>query len=99
MGFQLYKSGVLKGKCGKKLDHGVLAVGYGTLNGKDYWKVKNSWGPKWGMNGYVLLAKGKTGAGECGIKMQPSYPVVADTPRPPAPPSPPPPPSPPAPSA
>ena len=36
---QLYKGGVLdNAACGKKLDHGVLAVGFGT-DGKDYYKV------------------------------------------------------------
>jgi C1A family cysteine protease len=99
--FQLYQGGVLSGMCGAQLDHGVLVVGYGTdPTGGDYWRVKNSWGPSWGMKGYVLLKRGKSGAGECGILSQPSYPVVSSSPGPaPAPPSPPSPPSPPAPPA
>merc|ERR550532_3733672 len=40
--FQLYNHGILTKKCGDKLDHGVLVVGYGTDGGVDYWKVKNS---------------------------------------------------------
>jgi len=72
--FQNYKSGVLNGNCGTDLDHGVLAVGYGTdsVYG-DYWKVKNSWGPKWGEQGYIRIAI-VAGNGMCGIQMQPSYP-------------------------
>lgn len=71
--FQLYKSGVMDSKlCGTKLDHGVLAVGYGTEGGKDYWKVKNSWGETWGMSGYILLGRGDN---TCGISQQPSYPT------------------------
>jgi len=75
--FQLYKSGVLTATCGSNLDHGVLVVGYGELSGTKYWKVKNSWGSSWGMDGYVLLEKGKGATGECGILSQPSYPVVS----------------------
>jgi len=76
--FQYYSSGVLTGACGTDLDHGVLAVGYGTLNGESYWKVKNSWGTSWGEEGYVLICKdcnANGDKGECGILMQPSYPL------------------------
>ena len=76
--FQFYSSGVMTKPCGTALDHGVLAVGYGTLGGLDYYKVKNSWGPSWGMGGYILLGRGAnyTAAGQCGVQMVPSFPVV-----------------------
>merc|ERR1712087_473717 len=77
--FQFYSLGVLTGTCGTRLDHGVLAVGYGTSGSDQYWKVKNSWGETWGMDGYILICKdcGKNGSkGECGILMEPSFPVA-----------------------
>jgi len=75
--FQFYSSGVLTGSCGTNLDHGVLAVGYGTLSGTDYWKVKNSWGGDWGMSGYVLIQRGKAQqGGQCGILLASSYPTI-----------------------
>lgn len=39
--FQLYKGGVLTGRCGTQLDHGVVAVGFGTEDGQDYYKIRN----------------------------------------------------------
>merc|ERR550537_1045842 len=88
--FQLYSGGVLdSSSCGKDLDHGVLVVGYGTDSGKNYWKVKNSWGANWGEDGYVRVVRNKN---QCGISQQPSYPTgatvspgPAPTPAPPTP--------------
>jgi len=77
--FQLYKSGVFTGTCGTKLDHGVLVVGYGTLDGKDYYRVKNSWGESWGSGGYILLGRGpqyNNGDGQCGMLLQGSFPEL-----------------------
>lgn len=74
MAFQTYKSGVFTGTCGTSLNHGVLAAGYGTQDGKNYWRVKNSWGTGWGENGYILLEKNISDPkGKCGIAMQASY--------------------------
>jgi cathepsin L len=74
--FQFYTSGVLDGNCGTRLDHGVLATGYGTDSGsgKDYWRVKNSWGTSWGEKGYVRMVRNKN---MCGIASDPSYPTGA----------------------
>lgn len=90
--FQFYKSGVFTATCGTTLDHGVLAVGFGSMksdnittmvaDGKkkksqNYWKVKNSWGASWGLKGFILLQRGKKQAGgQCGILNSASYPTL-----------------------
>ena len=82
--FQLYKSGVFTGSCGTNLDHGVLLVGYGTMNGLDYYIMKNSWSSGWGDQGYMYMARGldasgkpyNSGKGQCGVLMQGVYPVL-----------------------
>ncbi|XP_008048152.1 cathepsin S [Carlito syrichta] len=73
--FFLYKSGVYDDPaCTQVVNHGVLVVGYGNLNGKDYWLVKNSWGLYFGEQGYIRMARNSKN--HCGIASYPSYPEI-----------------------
>ena len=77
--FQLYKSGILTDNCGTELDHGVLLIGYGSMNNENYYIIKNSWGKSWGMDGYIYIGRGSqynNGDGQCGVLLQGSYPSL-----------------------
>ncbi len=72
--FMMYKSGIFTGDDNKtknkmtnpewyKVDHSMTLVGYGEEKGKNgkmikYWLLQNSWGKKWGENGYIKYLRG-----------------------------------------
>nr|UHM21920.1 cathepsin L15 [Zabrotes subfasciatus] len=77
--FQFYSDGIYDEQtCNNGADdvnHAVLVVGYGReADGRQYWIVKNSYGPQWGIGGYMKLAK--NAGNRCGIASKASYPLV-----------------------
>ena len=60
-----YGAGIFD-NCATQLNHGVLLTGVTD----DYWMIKNSWSAKWGIDGYIKLARGNT----CGVCNDASYP-------------------------
>jgi len=73
-----YSSGIYyEPKCDNTpdgLDHAVLAVGYGELNGEKYWLVKNSWSTHWGNDGYVLMSQKDN---NCGVATAATFVIPA----------------------
>ena len=74
--WQSYSSGVITGNCPTDLIFAALIVGYDTTTTPNAWKVKNIWGPTWGVAGYLFIEM-SAGKGLCGINMEPSFPIAA----------------------
>lgn len=70
-----YKSGVIRASdCTSTTpNHQVMAVGFGTLNGVDYYIIKNSWGTSWGDNGFFKIEATNDTVGACGTHKEVIY--------------------------
>lgn len=77
--FKFYKGGVYSSsECSTTdLNHAALVVGYGTQKQGDYWLIKNSFGEKWGNNGYLKLARNNDNT--CGIASHAIVPTIVAT--------------------
>ncbi|XP_061712021.1 uncharacterized protein LOC133521201 [Cydia pomonella] len=75
--FLYYDGGILYDtKCKSSTDdmnHEVTLVGYGEKDGESYWIIRNSYGPYWGIDGYVHIS---TRDNNCGVMTEPTYVVV-----------------------
>ncbi|KAM6039307.1 LOW QUALITY PROTEIN: cathepsin S-like [Chlamydotis macqueenii] len=73
--FFLYKSGIYHDpSCSQVVNHAVLIIGYSSLDGEDYWLVKNSWGVHFGDQGYIWMVRNR--GNNCGIASYGAYPQI-----------------------
>jgi len=75
---QHYKQGIVTESCEKDVNHAVIAVGYGSDDGLDYFKIRNSFGPSWGEAGYFRLSQNDTAQGAaCLFQMCATTPILS----------------------
>ena len=66
--------------CPPDVDHAIQLVGYGkTSNNTHYWLVRNSWGPKWGEDGYIRVLR-TPGNEPCATDPKPKDGICGDGP-------------------
>ena len=78
--FLYYGSGIYNGPCAADVNHAMVAVGYGKdTTGQEFAIVRNSWGPRWGEQGYVRIPMGANDAygGKCQMYQYSHYPLMA----------------------
>ena len=62
--FKYYKKGIFNHSNKLKVNHAVILAGWDdTLGESGCWILKNSWGPRWGENGFMYIEYGKCGVG------------------------------------
>jgi hypothetical protein len=56
----------------------VVVVGHGSINNEDHWLIKNSFGPNWGIGGYMFMLRNsrQSNNGTCMILLKPMYPII-----------------------
>lgn len=69
-----YRGGILEIKS-SSLNHGVVMVGYNLEAETPYAVIRNSWGERWGLKGYVNISLEHNG----GITLAASYPDFGDS--------------------
>lgn len=76
--FMNYTSGIItkSDHCPTRIDHAIVAVGYGVEDGVQYYIVRNSWGTGWGEDGYVRIGTDGGKFGVCGIDQYVYYPTI-----------------------
>jgi C1A family cysteine protease len=67
--FYNYHDGILNQNASQcnpyTLNHGVTLIGYGVEGAVEYLIIKNSWGNRWGENGFIRIANN----GTCGVNL------------------------------
>lgn len=77
--FMYFSGGIWDYDCSADVNHGMVAIGYGSEDGRGYAIVRNSWGTTWGEQGYVrvTMEPNESGNGFCELYAYPNYPVIA----------------------
>jgi C1A family cysteine protease len=70
--WRFYSSGILSYGA-RNLNHCVQLIGYDTTYSTKYWILKNSWGEKWGEDGYIRM---EMGMDVCGVADVATMPLV-----------------------
>ncbi|XP_027202680.2 cathepsin O-like [Dermatophagoides pteronyssinus] len=64
-----YLKGPFEAYCDTHVNHAVTLIGWDEY----YWIIKNSWGPEWGINGYLFLPRHSN---KCGILIEVAMPIT-----------------------